>query len=86
MQCPRCQHENPQHAKFCLECGTGFAGPDNSRLPVLSYEDLHHALTEGAADRDGGDPVGEVLMALRSPAGAGRRGPERRALLRGRRR
>jgi class 3 adenylate cyclase/tetratricopeptide (TPR) repeat protein len=22
MQCPRCQHENPQHAKFCLECGT----------------------------------------------------------------
>jgi class 3 adenylate cyclase/tetratricopeptide (TPR) repeat protein len=21
MQCPRCQHENPQHAKFCLECG-----------------------------------------------------------------
>jgi class 3 adenylate cyclase/tetratricopeptide (TPR) repeat protein len=21
MQCSRCQHENPQHAKFCLECG-----------------------------------------------------------------
>jgi ribosomal protein L40E len=25
MQCPRCQHENPPHAKFCLECGTRFA-------------------------------------------------------------
>ncbi len=21
MLCSRCQHENPQHAKFCLECG-----------------------------------------------------------------
>jgi class 3 adenylate cyclase/tetratricopeptide (TPR) repeat protein len=25
MQCPRCQHENPLHAKFCLECGARFA-------------------------------------------------------------
>jgi len=25
MQCPRCQHENPPHAKFCLECGARFA-------------------------------------------------------------
>jgi class 3 adenylate cyclase/tetratricopeptide (TPR) repeat protein len=25
MQCPRCQHENPPQAKFCLECGAGFA-------------------------------------------------------------
>jgi hypothetical protein len=21
MNCPRCQHENPPQAKFCLECG-----------------------------------------------------------------
>ena len=24
MNCPRCQHENPPQAKFCLECGTRF--------------------------------------------------------------
>jgi class 3 adenylate cyclase/tetratricopeptide (TPR) repeat protein len=24
MQCPRCQHENPAAAKFCLECGFAF--------------------------------------------------------------
>jgi class 3 adenylate cyclase/tetratricopeptide (TPR) repeat protein len=24
MQCPQCQHENPEHAKFCPECGTRF--------------------------------------------------------------
>ncbi len=26
MQCPRCHHENPSRAKFCLECGASF-GP-----------------------------------------------------------
>src|SRR5215510_8155039 len=25
MQCPRCQHENPPPAKFCLECGSRLA-------------------------------------------------------------
>ncbi len=25
MKCPRCQHENPPQAKFCLECGARFA-------------------------------------------------------------
>jgi class 3 adenylate cyclase/tetratricopeptide (TPR) repeat protein len=25
MKCPRCQHENPSQAKFCLECGGRFA-------------------------------------------------------------
>src|SRR5829696_4263302 len=25
MQCPQCEYENPEQAKFCLECGTRFA-------------------------------------------------------------
>jgi ABC-type oligopeptide transport system substrate-binding subunit/class 3 adenylate cyclase len=25
MECPKCKHENPEHAKFCLECGTKLA-------------------------------------------------------------
>jgi Double zinc ribbon/Adenylate and Guanylate cyclase catalytic domain len=25
MQCPRCRHENPHQAKFCLECGARLA-------------------------------------------------------------
>ena len=25
MKCPRCQHENPPQAKFCLECGVRLA-------------------------------------------------------------
>jgi class 3 adenylate cyclase/tetratricopeptide (TPR) repeat protein len=37
MQCPRCQHENPPQAKFCLECGTRFAAACaqcGTQLPV----------------------------------------------------
>src|SRR5438552_98008 len=34
MQCPRCQHENPTNAKFCLECGT----PVARRCPVCSAD------------------------------------------------
>jgi hypothetical protein len=25
VNCPACGHENPNHAKFCLECGAAFA-------------------------------------------------------------
>src|SRR5712691_8418868 len=37
MKCPRCQHENPPQAKFCLECGARFAvacAQCGTQLPV----------------------------------------------------
>jgi class 3 adenylate cyclase/tetratricopeptide (TPR) repeat protein len=37
MHCPRCQHENPPQAKFCLECGARFAAACaqcGTQLPV----------------------------------------------------
>jgi ribosomal protein L40E len=37
MKCPRCQHENPPQAKFCLECGARVAltcGKCRSELPA----------------------------------------------------
>jgi len=46
MPCPGCRDENPQHAKFCLECGRPSKGTDKSGPPVLSYADLQHALSE----------------------------------------
>jgi len=39
MQCSRCQHENPQHAKFCLECGGRLAltcGKCRADLPAAA--------------------------------------------------
>lgn len=37
MECRRCQHENPERARFCLECGAAFVcrcGSCNAELPA----------------------------------------------------
>ncbi len=37
MRCPRCEHENPPQAKFCIECGGSLAracGICGTPLPV----------------------------------------------------
>src|ERR1700730_18834530 len=46
MQCPRCQHANPSHAKFCLECGTPVDRLQGTGSPRASYEDQERALSE----------------------------------------
>ena len=47
MQCPRCQHESPSHAKFCLDCGTPLKRTRETSPPVAPYyTDLQHALRE----------------------------------------
>ena len=40
MQCPLCQHENPAIQKFCGECGTPRASPNQGGSPAASYADL----------------------------------------------
>ncbi len=40
MQCARCQHENPTNQKFCGECGTSLARPNQAGPPAASYADL----------------------------------------------
>jgi hypothetical protein len=40
MTCPRCQQDNPSHAKFCLECGAPLKAAGDSRQPAASYGDL----------------------------------------------
>ncbi|MCL1990292.1 MAG: zinc ribbon domain-containing protein [Defluviitaleaceae bacterium] len=37
--CPSCNTGNPQHAKFCLNCGGGFAttAPQQQQAPSLSH-------------------------------------------------
>src|ERR1700730_15576389 len=45
MQCPRCQHANPSHAKFCMECGTPLS-PHKAGAPQASYGDQERALSE----------------------------------------
>jgi putative methionine-R-sulfoxide reductase with GAF domain len=40
MQCPGCQQENPASQKFCGECGTSLASPNQDGPPAASYADL----------------------------------------------
>jgi signal transduction histidine kinase len=46
MRCPRCQQDNPSHAKFCLECGTPFDGTRAGDSGAASREDLQRALAQ----------------------------------------
>ncbi len=51
MKCPRCQQDNPSHAKFCLECGVPFQPTHESGPAAASYIDLQRALTEALESR-----------------------------------
>jgi signal transduction histidine kinase len=44
MQCPGCQHENRPLGKFCEECGTSLARPNQGGPPAASYADLQREL------------------------------------------
>ena len=61
MRCPRCQQDNPSHAKFCLECGAPFKGVHESGAPAASHADLQRALTE-AVDRE--TATSEILRVI----------------------
>jgi GAF domain-containing protein len=58
MQCPRCQHESPPHAKFCLECGAPF---HEDGLPVASYSDQQNALKEALEQQTATSQVLKVI-------------------------
>jgi len=63
MQCPRCQQDNPSHAKFCLECGTPVRRTDASGSQKASYADLERDLTESL---DQQTATREILRAIAS--------------------
>ena len=46
MTCPRCQTENPAHAKFCLACGVLLKNTKGDDVPGVPYIELQRALTE----------------------------------------
>ena len=61
MQCPRCQHQNPLHGKFCLECGTPLRHTNESGLPAASYPDLEHALSEALGQQTATSEILRVM-------------------------
>jgi hypothetical protein len=69
MPCPGCRDENPQHAKFCLECGRPSKGTDKSGPPVPSYADLQHALSEALGCSVGNDSAERRRRRIRDELG-----------------
>jgi GAF domain-containing protein len=61
MQCPRCQQDNPLHAKFCLECATPLKSYNESGRPGASYALLQRALSE-ALERE--NASSEILRVI----------------------
>ena len=39
MECPKCQHENPEDARFCMGCGNNLTLPPESPATELSFDE-----------------------------------------------
>ena len=61
MKCPRCQQDNPSHAKFCLQCGAPVRRSAGDDASEASYTELQRSLTEALARESA---TGEILRVL----------------------
>ena len=66
MQCPRCQQDNPPHAKFCLECATPLKSSNESGRPGASYSLLQLALSEARQREDASSEILRVISSSRN--------------------
>ena len=63
MQCPRCQHENPPNAIFCLKCGAPVKPSAGGDASEASYPELEGSLSEALARERA---AGEILHVIGS--------------------
>ena len=55
MKCPNCQFENPEGAKFCIECGNNLGTPPKKISEILSFDEkldkIQRYLPKGLVER-----------------------------------
>jgi len=55
MKCPSCQFENPEKAKFCIDCGQNLTSASTATPQVLSFEEklekIQRYLPSGLAEK-----------------------------------
>jgi class 3 adenylate cyclase/tetratricopeptide (TPR) repeat protein len=55
MKCPKCQHENPEDARFCMGCGYNLTYPSKAAPQALSYDEkiakIQRYLPEGLTEK-----------------------------------
>src|SRR5215467_5151856 len=61
MTCPRCQQDNPSHAKFCLECGVHLRSTGEGGASVAPHAELQRALTEALEQQAATSEVLKVI-------------------------
>src|SRR5262245_9680702 len=60
MPCPRCQQDNPAHARLCLKCGTPLTA-NPSDPPAPSYAEITSALTEALQQQSATSEILRVI-------------------------
>jgi GAF domain-containing protein/anti-sigma regulatory factor (Ser/Thr protein kinase) len=63
MRCPRCNYENPPHAKFCLGCGTPLGRIHEGGKLAAAYRDLERTLSEALEQQTA---TSEILRVISS--------------------
>src|SRR5262245_35909722 len=61
MMCPRCQQDNPSHAKFCLACGVLLRSISDSDPSGTPYAELQRALTEALEQQTATSEILQVI-------------------------
>ena len=70
MKCPKCQAENPEDAKFCIDCGAPLAEIDESGDKKVSARELRDKVRQVRSDPSFAQNAEKLCQTMRTYGGA----------------